>query len=80
VYDPGWRPTVDGQTQQIHEAYGVVRGVVVDKGAHTVVFEYSPWSIKLGGLLSLLGVVGAFGAGRRLGPKGRQDGSQRISA
>jgi len=68
VYYPGWRVTVDGTSQTLYEAYGVVKGVVVDKGTHAVVFEYSPWSAKLGGLLSLLGLIGVILAARL--PKG----------
>jgi uncharacterized membrane protein YfhO len=60
VYYPGWRATVDGTAGQVYEAYGVVRGVVVGKGRHTVVFEYSPWSVKLGVLLSLVGLAGTI--------------------
>ena len=65
VYYPGWRVTVDRKAADMYEAYGVVRGVVVDKGKHTVVFEYSPWTIKLGALLSILGMVGAVVVGSR---------------
>ena len=64
VYYPGWRAAVDGKSERVFEAYGVVRGVAVDKGSHKVVFEYSPWSAKLGGILSLLGAFGAFVAVR----------------
>jgi hypothetical protein len=65
VFYPGWYATVDGVTRPIYEAYGVVRGVVVDKGKHTVVFEYRPWSVKVGVLLSLLGLVGVVVVTRR---------------
>jgi hypothetical protein len=65
VYCPGWRVSVDGKSQPIYEADGFVRGVVVDKGKHTVVFEYSPWSVKFGVLLSLIGLAGTIFVGRR---------------
>ena len=60
---PGWRATVDGTSRPVVEAYGVVRGVVVEKGSHAVVFEFSPWSAKIGGALSILGVLGALKVG-----------------
>ena len=66
VYYPGWRVSIDGKSQPIYEADGVVRGVVVDKGRHTVVFEFSPWSVKLGVLLSLLGLAGTIFTSRRI--------------
>jgi hypothetical protein len=65
VYYPGWRVSVDGKPEPLYEAYGVVRGVVVGKGSHTVVFEFSPWSVKLGVLLSLLGLAGIIFTSRR---------------
>ena len=64
VYYPGWKATVDGKSAELYEAYNVVRGVVVEKGKHAVVFEFSPWSVWFGGVLSLLGVVGAWAFGK----------------
>ncbi|MBI5280396.1 MAG: hypothetical protein HY858_01850 [Candidatus Solibacter usitatus] len=60
---PGWSATVDGKPAAIHEAYSVVRGVVVEGGAHTVEFRYRPRSVMLGGLLSGLSLLAAVGLG-----------------
>ena len=57
VYYPGWRATIDGNPQTIQEAYGVVRGVMVEKGPHTVIFEFSPWTTKFGAILSAIGLL-----------------------
>lgn len=57
TYFPGWRATVDGQPAQIHEAYGSIRGVVVEKGSHTVRMVYRPLSVYAGAGLSLLGCL-----------------------
>ena len=78
VYYPGWRATIDKSPTPINEAYGVVRGVTVEKGKHTVVFEFSPASVKLGALLSVLGVVGACVAGFRAGAF-KEQGTRRVS-
>jgi hypothetical protein len=51
---PGWSATVDGKRAKIEKAYGMVRGVVVDQGAHIIEMRYRPWSVYLGGALSLL--------------------------
>ena len=56
-YFPGWRATVDGQPAPIHEAYGAIRGVVVEKGSHTVRMVYRPLSVYAGAGLSLLGCL-----------------------
>lgn len=49
---PGWRATVDGKAAPILEAYGSVRGVVVEAGDHTVEMRYRPWSVLAGALLT----------------------------
>ena len=51
---PGWRATVDGKEAKIEKAYGFLRGVVVDPGAHVVEMRYRPLSVYIGGALSLL--------------------------
>lgn len=67
-YFPGWRATVDGQPAPIHEAYGSIRGVVVEKGSHTVRMVYRPLSVYAGAGLSLLGCLLTAGfAWRRSG-------------
>ena len=59
---PGWRATVDGRSAQIYQAYGGVRGVVVDAGQHVIEMRYIPWSVFAGGALTLLAAVIAFRA------------------
>jgi hypothetical protein len=51
---PGWSATVDGKRVKIEKAYGMVRGVVVDAGNHTIEMHYRPWSVYIGAALSLL--------------------------
>ncbi len=51
---PGWRATVDGKSAKIERAYGMVRGVLVEPGNHTIEMRYRPLSIYLGAALSLL--------------------------
>ena len=52
-YFPGWRAYVDGKRAPIVEAYGGVRGVVVEAGDHLVEMRYRPWSVLLGALMTL---------------------------
>ena len=51
---PGWRATVDGKSTPIYEVDGGVRGIVVDKGAHEIYMKYRPWTVFLGGAMTLL--------------------------
>ncbi len=58
---PGWHAAVDGTPAQIHEAYGGVRGVVVDGGEHMVELRYRPGSVTLGALMTLAaGLIAGF--------------------
>ena len=58
---PGWRAKVDGQAAEIHPAFGVIRGVVVEAGAHEIDMRYLPTSFVGGGALTLLGLVAVLG-------------------
>ncbi len=57
TYYPGWRATVDGQSAEIHEVYGGVRGVIVEAGSHVIEMRYRPWSVLAGLLLTLAAAV-----------------------
>jgi hypothetical protein len=59
AYYPGWEATVDGAPAQIHEAYGMIRGVVASAGRHRIEMKYRPKSVYLGALLTGLGFLGA---------------------
>jgi len=51
-YFPGWRAYVDGKRAPVIEAYGGVRGVVVEAGDHLVEMRYRPWSVLLGAMMT----------------------------
>jgi len=42
TFFPGWVATVDGQNRPIYEAYGFLRGVVVEAGQHRIEIRYRP--------------------------------------
>jgi hypothetical protein len=54
---PGWKAYVDGKPAQIHAAYNVVRGVVVDAGQHELSLVYRPESLYTGAALALIGIA-----------------------
>jgi hypothetical protein len=64
---PGWRATVDGEEQEIHAVNHLFRGVMLPAGRHHVVFEYRPWTLRVGGGISSLAVLAllALGLGGR---------------
>jgi hypothetical protein len=57
---PGWYATVDGRSAQIDEVYGALRGVVVDRGQHTIEMTYRPWTARVGGVMTLAGLASAL--------------------
>jgi hypothetical protein len=59
TYFPGWVATVDGRPATIYEAYGFLRGVVVEGGRHRIEMRYRPRSVYWGAALSLIGLSGA---------------------
>jgi len=48
LFYPGWEATVDGKAAPILKADCILRAVVVDQGAHEVIFQYRPRSLMLG--------------------------------
>ncbi len=57
TYYPGWRATVDGQPAEILAANHAFRAVQLDRGEHTVVFEYAPLSFRLGAWITAASVL-----------------------
>jgi hypothetical protein len=62
TYYPGWEASVDGSPTTIILTDVAFRGVVVEPGAHRVVFDYRPWSVRFGAAVSIAAgiVVGAL--------------------
>jgi hypothetical protein len=50
---PGWQVTVDGVRQPEYRVDGIVRGVYLDPGKHTIVWRYAPASLHWGAALTL---------------------------
>ncbi len=55
--DPGWRFEVDGQPVGARSGPGILQGIPVDAGEHTVTARYRPPGLLPGGLISLASVV-----------------------
>ena len=57
TFYPGWQAEVDGSPSALLRANHTMRAVVVPAGTHTVRFLFRPESVRLGGLLTALGIA-----------------------
>ena len=57
-YYPGWRAYVDGKETHIYPVDGILRGIFLDKGQHTVRFEYRPLSFLIGLIVTIVSLLG----------------------
>ena len=57
---PGWVALVDGRKTPIYEAYGALRGVVIDAGSHKLDLRYRPLSVTIGALATFLTFAAAL--------------------
>jgi hypothetical protein len=66
VWYPGWRALDNGVEAGIQQVDGVLRGVYLQAGSHTVEFRYAPWTVWLGLAVSGATALGllAFAASR----------------
>ena len=51
-YPKGWHATVDGQDTPIYMVDGLVRGIVVPSGSHSVSMRFDPASDRIGGIVA----------------------------
>lgn len=58
-YSSGWRATVDGRPAKVIRANVGFCGIAVGDGSHRIVMRYETPGLKLGGMLSLLGLIAA---------------------
>jgi len=60
-YYPGWQVKIDGHGATIDEVGGVLQGVAVPAGQHTIELVYRPSTVSIGLIASLLGLLAAGG-------------------
>lgn len=56
-YYPGWIATVDGKPVKVYRGDYTFKAVFVRKGMHTVIFQYAPQSVSIGGAVSVAGLI-----------------------
>jgi hypothetical protein len=54
---PGWTAYLDGHPVPVQQIAGVLPAIKVDPGAHQLSYIYNPSSVRLGGMLSVVGLI-----------------------
>jgi hypothetical protein len=54
LYYPGWEARVNGNPQRIDEVHGGLRGIRIPQGKSVVTVDYTPRSVTLGAILTVL--------------------------
>ncbi len=57
---PGWDADLDGHPTPIQQIAGVLPAIKVSPGMHTLSYTYTPLSVPLGALLSVIGLLAAL--------------------
>jgi hypothetical protein len=68
---PGWIADLDGHPAPVQQIAGVLPAIKVSPGTHTLSYTYAPSSVRLGAILSAIGLLAALAwliAGRRREP------------
>jgi hypothetical protein len=60
VFYPGWKAYVDGKPTEVFRVDGLVRGVLLDKGSHTVMFRYLPDIFVAGLIIAAIAFVSSL--------------------
>jgi uncharacterized membrane protein YfhO len=53
-YSPGWKAWIDGKETSLYQVNGILRGVCVPAGSHTIEMRYQPSSLIWGSVITLL--------------------------
>ena len=54
---PGWQATIDGKPTEIFRANIAFRAVFVPAGSKTIRFDYQPWWLLPGALVSVVSIL-----------------------
>jgi uncharacterized membrane protein YfhO len=57
TFYPGWRAYVDGQPTSVVRANYALRGICLPAGNHEVVFRFEPVLLRVGIVLSVIGLA-----------------------
>jgi uncharacterized membrane protein YfhO len=58
---PGWKVTIDGTKAELYTMDTLLRSVNLGPGVHEVEFIFQPWTVYLGGGISLVTLLALIG-------------------
>ena len=61
TYYPGWKAYVDGKETEVYMVNGIIQGVFVPEGTHTVEFRFVPIAFYVGTVISILTLAACIG-------------------
>jgi hypothetical protein len=64
---PGWHLTIDGTPAPIYRTNFLMRGAAVKEGRHRLIYEYQPWSFRVGLGITVVGLIVLVGLAARCG-------------
>ncbi len=56
-YYPGWKAYIDGKETKIYMVNGLIQGIKVPSGEHSIKFVYIPSTIIIGGVIFLITII-----------------------
>lgn len=56
-YEKGWTCYVDGKKRDLQKADIMLMGVKIEGGCHTIILKYFPYGMKIGIVISMIGVL-----------------------
>jgi len=62
TYYPGWRAYIDDSEARIYRTNGILKGIYIPEGEHTVIFKYTPSYFWIGATISSLTFILVTGA------------------
>jgi hypothetical protein len=78
MYYPGWKAYLDSAPARFVQADVGLRVVEIPEGDHTVVMEFSPGSLKVGLVMTCLGLLLTVVYAWRTKPSGKGDSTQEV--
>jgi hypothetical protein len=80
---PGWIAELDGRPVAIQQIAGVLPAIKVESGTHTLSYSYAPASVRVGALLSAVGLLAVLAwliVGQLWKPLGRHRAKRRVGS